>query len=103
MVDREPKPVIVDYKVERTPRTQVRADHDFQPAVYLAGRWLEGGPLSYFRFAQIAKPGRWQAERDRDGYQQPAVPGFSERVVSGGARRPAAGEPSGPRAAPTWP
>jgi hypothetical protein len=49
--------VVVDYKVKTTPLTQFKADHDFQPAVYLAGRWLDGNPATAFRFAQIAKPG----------------------------------------------
>jgi PD-(D/E)XK nuclease superfamily len=38
-------PTVVDYKVKRTPLTQFKADHDFQPVVYLAGRWLEGDPV----------------------------------------------------------
>jgi hypothetical protein len=50
-------PAVVDYKVKTTPLTQYKADHDFQPAVYLAGRWLEGDPADEFSFAQIAKPG----------------------------------------------
>jgi hypothetical protein len=50
-------PAVVDYKVKTTPLTQFKADHDFQPAVYLAGRWLEGDAASQFCFAQIAKPG----------------------------------------------
>jgi hypothetical protein len=50
-------PAIVDYKVKTTPLTQFKADHDFQPAVYLAGRWLEGAPAAEFSFAQIGKPG----------------------------------------------
>jgi PD-(D/E)XK nuclease superfamily len=50
-------PTVVDYKVKTTPLTQFKADHDFQPAVYLAGRWLEGDPAAEFSFAQIAKPG----------------------------------------------
>ena len=50
-------PAVVDYKVKTTPLTQYKADHDFQPAVYLAGRWLEGDPAAQFCFAQIAKPG----------------------------------------------
>ncbi len=37
-------PAVVDYKVKTTPLSQYKADHDFQPAVYLAGRWLEGDP-----------------------------------------------------------
>ena len=49
-------PAVVDYKVKSTPLTQYRADHDFQPTVYLAGRWLESDPAQ-FCFAQIAKPG----------------------------------------------
>ena len=48
---------VVDYKVKTTPLSQYKADHDFQPAVYLAGRWLEGNPAAEFSFAQIAKPG----------------------------------------------
>jgi hypothetical protein len=50
-------PAVVDYKVKTTPLTQFKADHDFQPAVYLAGRWLEGDPAAEFSFAQIGKPG----------------------------------------------
>jgi hypothetical protein len=50
-------PTVVDYKVKTTPLTQYKADHDFQPAVYLAGRWLEADPATAFAFAQIAKPG----------------------------------------------
>jgi hypothetical protein len=50
-------PSVVDYKVKTTPLTQFKADHDFQPAVYLAGRWLEGDPAAEFSFAQIGKPG----------------------------------------------
>jgi hypothetical protein len=53
----EQRPTVVDYKVKTTPLTQYKADHDFQPAVYLAGRWLEGNPAAGFAFAQIAKPG----------------------------------------------
>jgi hypothetical protein len=55
-------PTVVDYKVKTTPLTQFKADHDFQPAVYLAGRWLEGDPAAQFCFAQIAKPGKRRAE-----------------------------------------
>ena len=43
-------PAVVDYKVKTTPLTQYKADHDFQPAVYLAGRWLEGDPAAQFCF-----------------------------------------------------
>ena len=50
-------PAVVDYKVKTTPLSQYKADRDFQPAVYLAGRWLEGDPADEFCFAQIAKPG----------------------------------------------
>jgi hypothetical protein len=50
-------PAVVDYKVKTTPLTQFKADHDFQPAVYLAGRWLEGDPAAEFSFAHIVKPG----------------------------------------------
>jgi hypothetical protein len=50
-------PAVVDYKVKSTPLSQYKADHDFQPAVYLAGRWLERDPAAQFCFAQIAKPG----------------------------------------------
>jgi hypothetical protein len=49
-------PAVIDYKVKTTPLSQHKADHDFQPAVYLAGRWLEGDPAAQFCFAQIAKP-----------------------------------------------
>ena len=50
-------PAVIDYKVKTTPLTRFKADHDFQPGVYLAGRWLEGDPAAQFCFAQIAKPG----------------------------------------------
>ena len=50
-------PAVVDYKVKTTPLSQHKADRDFQPAVYLAGRWLEGDPAAQFCFAQIATPG----------------------------------------------
>ena len=56
-------PLVVDYKVKTTPLSQSKADHDFQPAVYLAGRWLEGDPAAAFAFAQIAKPGPAPARR----------------------------------------
>jgi len=55
-------PAIVDYKVKSTPLTQFKADHDFQPAVYLAGRWLRGDSAAEFCFAQIAKPGARRKE-----------------------------------------
>ena len=55
-------PAVVDYKVKTTPLTQFKADHDFQPAVYLAGRWLERDPAMQFCFAQIAKPGARRKE-----------------------------------------
>ena len=55
--DGAPLSTVVDYKVKTTPLTQYKADHDFQPAVYLAGRWLEGDRAAQFCFAQIAKPG----------------------------------------------
>jgi PD-(D/E)XK nuclease superfamily len=55
-------PAVVDYKVKATPLTQYKADHDFQPAVYLAGRWLESDPAGQFCFAQIAKPGARRKE-----------------------------------------
>ena len=42
-------PVVVDYKVKTTPLTEYKADSDFQPSVYLAGRWLEGNPAAVFR------------------------------------------------------
>jgi hypothetical protein len=51
-------PTVVDYKVKTTPLTEYKADHDFEPAVYLAGRWLEGDPANEFAFAQIAKSRR---------------------------------------------
>ena len=55
--DCEMLPAVVDYKVKTTPLSQFKADHDFQPAVYLDGRWLEGDRAEQFCFAQIAKPG----------------------------------------------
>ena len=53
----EQVPAVVDYKVKSTPLTEYKAGSDFQPSVYLAGRWLEGDPAGEFCFAQIAKPG----------------------------------------------
>jgi hypothetical protein len=50
-------PIVVDYKVKTSPLTQFKADRDFQPCVYLAGRWLEGDPAREFCFGQIGKPG----------------------------------------------
>ena len=50
-------PAVVDYKVKTSPLSQYKADHDFQPSVYLAGRWLEGDPAAQFCFAQLGKPG----------------------------------------------
>ena len=50
-------PAVVDYKVKSSPLTEYKAASDFQPSVYLAGRWLEGYPAAEFCFAQIAKPG----------------------------------------------
>ena len=52
-------PAVVDYKVKTTPLTQYKADHDFQPAVYLAGRWLEGDPVFRTRRSRtLTYPGR---------------------------------------------
>lgn len=48
---------VVDYKVKSSPLTEYKAAGEFQPSVYLAGRWLEGDPADEFCFAQIAKPG----------------------------------------------
>jgi hypothetical protein len=50
-------PIVVDYKVKSSPLTEYKAASDFQPSVYLAGRWLERDPAARFAFAQIAKPG----------------------------------------------
>ncbi len=55
-------PTVVDYKVKNTPLTEYKADRDFQPAVYLAGRWLERNPAAEFSFAQIGKPGARRKE-----------------------------------------
>ena len=55
-------PIVVDYKVKSNPLTEYKADRDFQPSVYLAGRWLEGDPAARFAFAQIAKPGARRRE-----------------------------------------
>jgi hypothetical protein len=50
---------VVDYKVKTTPLTQFKADHDFQPAVYLAGRWLEADPVFRIgRYRTMAYPGQ---------------------------------------------
>ena len=52
-------PAVVDYKVKTTPLTQFKADHDFQPAVYLAGRWLEGDPVFRIgKYRTMAYPGQ---------------------------------------------
>ena len=66
------QPAVVDYKVKTTPLSQYKADHDFQPAVYLAGRWLEGDPAAQFCFAQIAKPGICR-NRHMPGYVAPGI------------------------------
>ncbi len=50
----ETSAAIVDYKVKSTPLTEYKAASDFQPSVYLAGRWLEGNP-----------PGRSASRRSR--------------------------------------
>jgi hypothetical protein len=55
-------PAVVDYKVKSTPLTEYKAASDFQPSVYLAGRWLEGDPAAHFAFAQIGKPGARRRE-----------------------------------------
>ena len=55
-------PIVVDYKVKSSPLTEYKADSDFQPSVYLAGRWLERDPAARFAFAQIAKPGARRRE-----------------------------------------
>ncbi len=65
-------PAVVDYKVKTTPLSQYKADHDFQPAIYLAGRWLEGDPAAAFCFAQIAKPGICR-NRHIPGYVAPGT------------------------------
>ena len=74
---------VVDYKVKTTPLTQYKADHDFQPAVYLAGRWLEGDPAAQFCFAQIAKPGicgyQHMPGYVAQGTMSPAIPGVRRR------------------------
>ena len=57
----EQVPAVVDYKVKSTPLTEYKAASDFQPSVYLAGRWLEGDP-AHFAFAQIGKPGARRRE-----------------------------------------
>ena len=54
----EAVPAIVDYKVKNTLHSQLKADHDPQAGLYLAGRWLAGQPAEHFAFAQIGKPGK---------------------------------------------
>jgi hypothetical protein len=50
---------VVDYKVKSTPLTEYKAAGDFQPAVYLAGRWLEGDPVFRIgRYHTMAYPGQ---------------------------------------------
>jgi hypothetical protein len=57
-------PAVVDYKVKTTPLTQFKADHDFQPSVYLAGRWLEGDPVFRMRrYSTVTYPGQDFARR----------------------------------------
>jgi hypothetical protein len=72
-------PAVVDYKVKTTPLTQFKADHDFQPAVYLAGRWLESDGAAQFCFAQIAKSGICRCLHMpgyvAHGTMSPAIPG----------------------------
>ena len=55
-------PAVVDYKVKTTPLTQPKADHDFQPAVYLAGRWLERDPAARSRSPRWRSPARGGSE-----------------------------------------
>ena len=68
---------------------QYKADHDFQPAVYLAGRWLEGDPAAQFCFAQIAKPGpRRKADRRLDRDHEPIDRPAARRARPHRASRP---------------
>ena len=46
-----------------TPLSQYKADSDFQPDVYLAGRWLEGDPAALFRVLsglRVIRVGVWR-------------------------------------------
>ena len=52
-------PIVVDYKVKSSPLTEYKADRDFQPSVYLAGRWLERNPVFRIgRYRTMAYPGQ---------------------------------------------
>ena len=71
--------LVVDYKVKTTPLSQPKADHDFQPAVYLAGRWLEGNLPPRSR----SPSWRSRARAARDG----GVTGEHQPVGRAAARR----------------
>jgi PD-(D/E)XK nuclease superfamily len=81
-------PAVVEYKVKTTPLSQHKADHDFQPAVYLAGRWPEGDPAAVLlrpdRQARPAPQTDRRLDRDHDQIGRPA------------ARRACAGRPGRP-------
>ena len=72
--------LVVDYKVKTTPLSQPKADHDFQPAVYLAGRWLEGNPAAAFCVRPAGEAG---PAPPRDG----GVTGEHQPVGRAAARR----------------
>ena len=68
----EPLDRVLDYKVKSSLIGQPTADRDPQASLYLAGRWLEGGPAAQFCFAQIAKPGICR-NRHMPGYVAPGT------------------------------
>lgn len=88
-------PAVVDYKVKTTPLSQYKADHDFQPAVYLAGRWLEGDPVFRIsRCSTVTYPGQGFTRRGasfQGGVPSEARLTFRRRARSRCGRRPSAG------------
>jgi hypothetical protein len=94
-------PTVVDYKVKTRPLTQFKADHDFQPAVYLAGRWLEGDPAAGFSFAQIAKPGPRRKEMAASIVTTTRSTGSCAARSRGSPRRPARSSPTTTGSGPT--
>lgn len=95
------RPIVIDYKVKTTPLMQDKADHDFQPAVYLAGRWLEHDPASAFQFAQIAKPGARRREVSASLVSTADRPGSCAARSCGSRRLPARSSPATSGSGPT--
>ena len=73
---------VVDYKVKTTPLTQYKADHDFQPPVYLAGRWLEGDPAAEFAFYPGLRVIRGRGVAVRICLFSGGVAGLAPRIIT---------------------